>query len=151
RGDDAPVTEAPGEEAAKGAVSREAAEATKGSAIKLVTEILARLIGLFTTLLLARRLGAADFGTFGTLSVVAVILAEAADLGLQGTAGRALVAHTHSLAGLSRAKIAISLIVVGLVGLSLPMAPVLGPLVLFFVLAGWSEFLGVALRARGAR
>jgi O-antigen/teichoic acid export membrane protein len=142
---------APGEEATKGAASREAAEATKGSAIKLVTEILARLIGLFTTLLLARRLGAADFGTFGKLSVVAVILAEAADLGLQGTAGRALVARTHSLAGLSRAKIAISLAVVGLVGLSLPMAPVLGPLVLFFVLAGWSEFLGVALRARGAR
>ena len=56
------------------------AEATRGSAIKLGTELLARLIGLATTLLLARRLGPADFGAFGTLSVIAVVLAEAADL-----------------------------------------------------------------------
>jgi len=145
------VTDAGSGEATLQAASREAAEATKGSAIKLATELLARLIGLLTTLLLARRLGAADFGAFGKLSVIAVVLAEAADLGLSGTAGRALVAHTHSLAGLSRAKLAISLLVGGLAALALPVAPVLGPLVLFFVLAGWSEYLGVALRARSAR
>ncbi len=128
-----------------------AAEATRGSAIKLGTEVLARLVGLLTTLLLARQLGAADFGLFGRLSVIAVILAEAADLGLQGTASRALVAGTISLAALKRAKLTITAGVVGLAGMALPIAPVLSPLVLFFVLAGWSEFLGVALRARGDR
>jgi O-antigen/teichoic acid export membrane protein len=128
-----------------------AAEATRGSAIKLGTEIVARLVGLATTLLLARRLGAADFGLFGWLSVIAVVLAEAADLGLQGTASRALVARTISLNGLTRAKLVITALVVVLAGMALPVAPGLGPLILFFVLAGWSEFLGVALRARGDR
>jgi O-antigen/teichoic acid export membrane protein len=128
-----------------------AAEATRGSAIKLGTEILARLVGLATTLLLARRLGAADFGLFGFLSVIAVVLAEAADLGLQGTASRALVAGTISLRGLTRAKLLISAGVAAAAVLALPVAPVLVPLILFFVLAGWSEFLGVALRARGDR
>ncbi len=128
-----------------------AAEATRGSAIKLGTEVVARLVGLATTLLLARRLGAADFGLFGFLSVIAVVLAEAADLGLQGTASRALVAGTISLRGLTRAKLLISAGVAAAAVLALPLAPVLGPLVLFFVLAGWSEFLGVALRARGDR
>jgi O-antigen/teichoic acid export membrane protein len=128
-----------------------AAEATRGSAIKLGTEVLARLIGLFTTLLLARQLGAGDFGLFGRLSVIAVVLAEAADLGLQGTASRALVAGTISLRGMARAKLLITACVVCLALSFLPVAPVLSPLVLFFVLAGWSEFLGVALRARGGR
>ncbi len=131
--------------------SREASEATKGSAIKLGTELVARLVGLLTTLLLARRLGAADFGLFGRLSVIAVVLAEAADLGLQGTAARALVARTISLRGLMKAKVAISALVTALALVGLPFAPVLVPLVLFFVGAGWSEFLGVALRARGDR
>ncbi len=131
--------------------ARDAAEATKGSAIKLGTEVLARLVGLLTTLLLARRLGAADFGLFGRLSVIAVVLAEAADLGLQGTASRALVAGTLSLRAMTRAKLVITAGVVGLAAVALPVAPVLVPLVLFFVLAGWSEFLGVALRARGDR
>jgi O-antigen/teichoic acid export membrane protein len=128
-----------------------AAEASRGSAIKLGTEVLARLVGLLTTLLLARQLGAADFGLFGRLSVIAVVLAEAADLGLQGTASRALVAGTMSLSALKRTKLVITAGVVGLAGLALPVAPVLCPLVLFFVLAGWSEFLGIALRARGDR
>lgn len=129
----------------------EAAEATKGSAIKLGTELLARLIGLLTTLLLARRLGVTDFGLFGRLSVIAVVLAEAADLGLQGTASRALVARTLSLRGMTRAKLVISAVVAALAAAALPVAPVLVPLIFFFVLAGWSEFLGVALRARGNR
>ena len=34
---------------------------------------------------------------------------------------------------------------------AIPVSPLLAPLVVFFVLAGWSEFLGVALRARGDR
>lgn len=131
--------------------ARDAAVATKGSAIKLGTEVLARLVGLLTTLLLARRLGAADFGLFGRLSVIAVVLAEAADLGLQGTASRALVAGSLSLRGMTRAKLVITAGVAGLAAVALPVAPVLVPLVLFFVLAGWSEFLGVALRARGDR
>ncbi|HEY7515387.1 MAG TPA: polysaccharide biosynthesis C-terminal domain-containing protein [Vicinamibacteria bacterium] len=128
-----------------------AADATRGSAIKLGTELLARLVGLLTTLLLARQLGAADFGLFGRLSVIAVVLAEAADLGLQGTASRALVAGTISIRAMTRAKLVLTALVAGLAGAGLPVAPVLCPLVLFFVAAGWSEFLGVALRARGDR
>src|SRR5262245_31458533 len=141
----------PDSEAGAPALTSAAAETTRGSAIKLGTAIVARLVGLATTLLLARRLGAADFGLFGFLSVIGVVIAEAADLGLQGTASRALVAGTISLTGLTRAKLVITVCVAGLAGLALPFAPVLVPLILFFVLAGWSEFLGVALRARGDR
>jgi O-antigen/teichoic acid export membrane protein len=141
----------PASEAVSAPPASAAAEATRGSAIKLGTEIVARLVGLATTLLLARRLGAADFGLFGELSVIAVVLAEAADLGLQGTASQALVAGTISLKGLTRAKLVISAGVTAMAVLALPVAPVLTPLILFFVLAGWSEFLGVALRARGDR
>jgi O-antigen/teichoic acid export membrane protein len=138
-------------DAASSSAGSAAAEATRGSAIKLGTEVAARLVGLLTTLLLARELGAADFGLFGRLSVIAVVLAEAADLGLQGTASRALVAGTISLSALKRTKLILTACVGGLAGAALPIAPVLAPLVLFFVLAGWSEFLGVALRARGDR
>src|SRR5262249_5060635 len=77
-----------------------AREATRGSAVKLGAELIGRALGLLTTLLIARELGAADYGSFGALSVVAVVAAEAADLGLQGTASRALVARTLSLTAL---------------------------------------------------
>lgn len=128
-----------------------ASDATRGGAIKLAAEVASRLLGLGTTLLLARALGVADFGALGRLWYVALILAEAAEFGLQATATRALVAGSLSLRSLARARLLTS----GLVGAAalaaLPAAPVLAPLVLFFVLAGWAEFLGVALRCRGAR
>jgi O-antigen/teichoic acid export membrane protein len=130
---------------------READDATRGSAIKLAAELIGRPLGLATSFLVARALGVSDFGVFGKFWVIAVIAAEAADLGLQGTASRALVARTVSLAAIVRAK---SLLTAALV---LPAAaafffwPVLVPLLVYFVVAGWSELLGVALRARGHR
>ncbi len=142
--------------------AREANEATRGSAIKLAAEVASRLLGLGTTLLLARALGLAGFGAFGRLWTVALLLAELAEFGLQATATRGLVAGTFSLPALARARLITSGLVAGVAILALPAAaagpawaraaaPVLVPLVLFFVLAGWGEFLGVALRCRGAR
>jgi polysaccharide transporter, PST family len=129
----------------------EARDATRGSAVKLFAELLGRTLQLVTTLLLARGLGAAEFGLFGVLSSVAVVAAEAADLGLQGTAARALVAGTLSRRGIVRAKLwltgAFSLATLA----ALPFYPVLVPLLFYFVGAGWAEILGVALRARGRR
>jgi O-antigen/teichoic acid export membrane protein len=141
---------------------RDADEATRGSAIKLAAEVASRLLGLGTTLLLARALGVSDFGAFGRLWYVALLVAELAEFGLQATATRGLVAGTHSLLALARARLLTSLLVVGAAFVALPAGlagpawaraavPVLAPLVLFFVLAGWAEFLGVALRCRGAR
>jgi O-antigen/teichoic acid export membrane protein len=137
-------------------------DATRGSAIKLGAEILSRLLGLGTTLLLASGLGLADFGAFaGRFWYLALVLAEVAEFGLQATATRALVAGTLSLRSMVRARLASSGAVVAaaalfrIAGASLPglaeASAVLPPLVLFFVLAGWAEFLGVALRCRGAR
>jgi O-antigen/teichoic acid export membrane protein len=131
--------------------AREADDATRGSVIKLGAEVASRLLGLGTTLLLARALGVSDFGAFGRLWYVALILAEVAEFGLQATATRGLVAGTHSLRALGRARLVTSGLVAGAAVLALPALPVLAPLVLFFVLAGWAEFLGVALRCRGAR
>ena len=133
------------------AVGARANDATRGSAIKLAAEGASRILGLGTTLLLARALGLSGFGALGRLWYVALILAEVAEFGLQATATRGLVAGTFSLRALVRARLVTS----GLVGLAALLAvfafPVLVPLVLFFVLAGWAEFLGVALRCRGAR
>jgi O-antigen/teichoic acid export membrane protein len=128
-----------------------ASEATRGSAIKLATELLARLVYFATTFLISIHYGVEGFGRFGWSLEIAVVLAEAADLGLQGLAAQALVARTLSLAAVLRAKAAASGVVLLLALLALPGAPLLAPLVVFFVLAGWSELLGVALRARGAR
>ena len=105
-----------------------------------------------TTLLLIRGLGPSDFGAFGRLSLFALLLAELGELGLQTLASRALVAGTLSLAragaGAARARRAAW-------GVRrsprLGVAPVLAPLVLWFALSGWGEFLGVALRCRGRR
>jgi O-antigen/teichoic acid export membrane protein len=147
-------------EAASG--EREADDATRGSAIKLTAEVLSRLLGLGTTLLLARALGVSDFGALGRLWYVALLVAEFAEFGLQATATRGLVAGTHSLLSLARARLVTSGLVAGAAFLALPAAlagpawargaaPVLVPLVFYFVLAGWAEFLGVALRCRRAR
>jgi O-antigen/teichoic acid export membrane protein len=129
----------------------EARDATRGGAVKLFAELLGRALQLVTTLLLARGLGAADFGLFGVLSSVAVVAAEAADLGLQGTAARALVAGTLSQRGIVRAKLWLSGGFLLATLAVLPFFPPLAPLLLYFAGAGWAEILGVALRARGRR
>ena len=142
--------------------AREADDATRGSAVKLAAEVASRLLGLGTTLLLARALGVSDFGALGRLWYVALLLAELAEFGLQATATRALVAGTFSLKALARARVVTSALLAGAALVALPASqagpgwvraavPILVPLVLFFVLAGWGEFLGVALRCRGAR
>jgi O-antigen/teichoic acid export membrane protein len=82
---------------------------------------------------------------------LAVVLAEAADLGLQGIAVRALVARTAPLAGLLRAKAVLSAAFLLPVLALVPFAPLLAPLLLYFAGAGWAEILGVVLRARGRR
>jgi O-antigen/teichoic acid export membrane protein len=143
----------------------DADDATRGSAIKLAAEVASRLIGLGMTLLLLRGLGASDFGVFGVLSVYALLLAELGELGLQALASRALVAGTHSLESLVRARLVLAALVTGAALAAVPLAPAVarrlggGPvdgtalalLVAWFALSGWGEFLGVALRCRGAR
>jgi O-antigen/teichoic acid export membrane protein len=131
--------------------SREATDATRGSAIKLGAEVSSRLLGLATTFLLLRGLGASDFGRFGELSVYALFLAELGELGLQNLASRVLVAGSLSLPALVRARVWL-LAGVACVGLLvLAFNPTLALLLAWFVLSGWGEFLGVALRCRGAR
>jgi O-antigen/teichoic acid export membrane protein len=140
-----------GGSAARVSTDAEARDATRGSAVKLGAELLGRALQLLTTLLLARGLGASDFGAYGVLSAVAVVAAEAADLGLQGTATRALVAGTLSLRSLLRTKGLLSAaFLLGALAV-LPFSPMLTPLLLYFGGAGWAEILGVALRARGRR
>jgi O-antigen/teichoic acid export membrane protein len=138
-----------------------AGDATRGSAIKLGAELLGRAIALVTSLLIARRLGPAEFGSFAFLSGIAVLSAEVADLGLHGTASRALVSRTLALRAMLRTKGLLLFLPCGLGVLALLLMPaersaglrlaVFAPLVLYYVFAGWSEFLGVALRARGMR
>jgi O-antigen/teichoic acid export membrane protein len=132
-------------------LAREAEDASRGSAIKLAAEVLSRLLGLATTLLLIRGLGPSDFGAFGRLSLYALLLAELAELGLQTLASRALVAGSLSLGALVRARLVLVACVAGGALACLRLAPVLSPLVLWFALSGWGEFLGVALRCRGRR
>jgi O-antigen/teichoic acid export membrane protein len=136
-------------EAAGGA--HEANDATRGSAIKLAAEVVSRGLGLLTTVVITRGLGVEGFGVFGGPFVVAVLLAELGELGLQTTASRALVAGSVSLRSLVRARLALLAVVGGLALAAAPVSPVLSPLVLFFLLSGWGEFAGVALRCRGGR
>jgi O-antigen/teichoic acid export membrane protein len=130
--------------------SREANAATRGSALKLGAELVGRLLyGLTTTVAIPRVLGVEGTGTFVATSAVALVAAEAADLGLQGTASQALVAGTLSLRSMVRTKLLISGAVLLVAFLAVPWVPVFAPLLIFFTLAGWSELLGLALRARG--
>ena len=143
----------------------EADDATRGSAVKLAAEVLSRLLAAAMPFLVLRRLGAAEFGRFGELSVMALLVAELGELGLQNLASRALVAGTATLGSFLRARLLAS----GLVSLAalgaVPLAPAhagraglgsvdgiaLALLIAWFALSGWAEFLGVALRCRHAR
>ncbi len=134
----------------------EAALATRGSGIRLAAELGSRGFALTTSVLLAAGLGVRSFGVFAAVSSVAVILAELGELGLQQTASRALVAGTFGLRAMVRARLVLSVALLAVAGLAPVLARadwrgVLPPLILYFGLSGWSEFLGVALRARGHR
>jgi O-antigen/teichoic acid export membrane protein len=129
----------------------EAREATLGSAIRLGAEAGSRLLGVVTTLFVARSLGPADFGAFAAILGLVSIASEAGDLGLQTTASRALVAGTLSLPSLVRAKLLLTTLL-WLAAAPLGFIhPALVPLVLWVSLGRWCEFLGAALRARGRR
>jgi O-antigen/teichoic acid export membrane protein len=144
----------------------DAGDATRGSAIKLAAEVVTRLVTLATTLLIIRKLGVDRWNVFGRLWFIAPLVAELVEFGLQATATRALVAGTLSLKALARARAAL-LVLVGAVALAVATTPVatlverhapswlhlgvLATLALYFALSGWGEFLGVALRCRGAR
>ena len=143
----------------------EADEASRGSAVKLAAEVSSRLLLLFSTVLLIRGLGAADYGLLLGLQVYALLLAELGELGLQPLASRALVAGTISLRAFLRARLALAALAAAAAlaaGLLVPPlaarlgapavdGPSLALLVLWFALSGWGEFLGVALRCRGRR
>ena len=132
--------------------AREARERDARKRHQAPAEVASRLLGLATTLLLIRGLGdVGDFGAFGRLSVIALLLAELGELGLQTLASRALVAGTLSLRSLVRARLVLACALGGAALAGLAWAPVLSPLVLWFALSGWGEFLGVALRCRGER
>src|SRR5512139_174759 len=145
--------------------SREADDATRGSAIKLAAELTSRLLGLATTLLLIRGLRAAVFGSFTALTAYALLLAEAGELGLSALASRALVASTLSLRSLVLARLVLAPLVAAVALTASTAVPALaerwgalaldGPalalLVAWFALSGWGEFIGVALRCRRAR
>ena len=151
-------------------------DASRGSAIKLLAELAARLIAVATTLMVARVLGVADFGLFAVLSGVAAITAELADLGIQGIAVQALVSRTLALGALVRTKLRLTAALVLLAALAalapqvrsalaalapaawrpswevlLRRLPLLFPLVVYSTLTGWAELLGIALRVRGRR
>ena len=156
---------------------REAADATRGSSVRLAAEVGGRALSLLTSLLIAVGLGVEGFGVYAALSGLAIILAELGELGLQGTAQRALVAGAIRLRDMVRAKLALSLALAAaapvlvwairaLSPVAWPLVPaawqpsfqsvhqgvaLLVPFVFYFALAGWSEFLGVALRAHGRR
>ncbi len=143
----------------------EADEATRGSAVKLAAEVSSRLLTFATSWLIGRTLGVADFGRFNLLAACAVLLAETGELGLQNLASRALVAGTHSLRALARARLVALGLAAALALAAVPIAPALaarlGPepldgaalalLVAWYVLSGWAEFAGVGLRCRGGR
>jgi O-antigen/teichoic acid export membrane protein len=142
----------------------EAGDATRGAAIKLGAECAGRLFSIATALLIARGLGVEDFGSYALLTGIAVIVAEAGEFGLGATASQALVARSVSLPVLVATRLRLTAAVVAACGLCLLLLPVIAPaswggaawasllvpLVCYFLLAGWSDFLGIALRARGA-
>ena len=136
----------------------EADDASRGSAIKLGAEAAGRVVNVATTILIARSLSLGDFGAWNLASTAAVIAAEAADLGLQATAGRDLVTRRIALATVLRAKALLTVVATAALpllwllnrwtGLDVRLG-LFAPLLLYYALSGWTELLGVALRVRG--
>ena len=138
----------------------EAAQASTGSAIKLGAEAAGRLLGFATTVVITRSLAAGEYGRFELAMAAAIVAAEAADFGLAATAGRDLVTRRVGLSGVVRAKLFLTLLLLCAVPVlwwlgralagDVPFA-LFVPLVVFFVVGGWVELLGAALRAAGRR
>lgn len=136
----------------------DAAEATRGSAIRLGAEVAARLLSLATTFLLAVGLGVEGFGTYATLFGVALIVAQLGDLGLQQVAAPALVSGALSLRDLVSARLRLAALLaavamaLGVAARALPAqlawAASLPVFVVYAGLATAAEFIGVCLRAR---
>ncbi|MCM2256897.1 MAG: hypothetical protein NDJ94_14665 [Vicinamibacteria bacterium] len=130
-----------------------AAPAVRGSAVRLATEVVGRGLAFAATLLIARGLGPASYGTFVVLLGVALVAAESADLGLAGTAARTLADRSWRLRDLVRAKLALSSLVLipatalGLAGAGNGPLHVLPMLMAAVVAVSWVEALGVALRS----
>lgn len=80
-------------------------DATRGSAARLGAEIGVRALRMATAFLLVAGLGAAGFGVYAALWGVAVLAAEAADLGLRTFACPALAGRRVGLAPLVRTKL----------------------------------------------
>ena len=152
----APVTD----ETARAA--READDATRGSAVKLAAEVASRLLGLGTTLLLARALGVSGLRGARPALVRRAAAGRAGRVRASGDrdagagGGHLLAegprpgARRHVRPRWPGPRSCPARVSAG-PGWVRGAVPVLVPLVLFFVLAGWGEFLGVALRCRGAR
>jgi O-antigen/teichoic acid export membrane protein len=126
--------------------------ATRGSAVRLATELLGRGFAFGATLLIARGLGPEAYGVFAVLSGVAWVAAEGSDLGLTGTAARTLAAGSWELGDLRRAKLVLSALIAGPALLVVatthrPGLRALAALVLGMVAVSWTETLGVALRS----
>lgn len=124
--------------------------ATRGSVVRLATEFVGRGLAFGATVILARGLGPASYGTFAVLWGVAWVVAEGADLGLAGTATRTLTERSWRLRDLVRAKLALSAVVIGTAAAVLAGGPrplrALAVLVLGVVAVSWVEAIGIALR-----
>jgi O-antigen/teichoic acid export membrane protein len=130
----------------------EAREASRGSAIKLAADVAGRFLSFGTTLLIARSLTVAELGRFELASIAALIAAEAADLGLLATSGRELVTGRLSMRAVLRTKLLLSaaaaLVLPALV-LACGLDALALPLIAYYALGGWTEWLGLVLRVRG--
>jgi len=129
----------------------DAGEASRGSAIKLAADVAGRCLGLGTALLITRALTVGDLGRFEIAAALAVLAAEAADLGLSATSARDLVAGRVSIRAVLRAKLLLSAAaatVLPVLVLAGGFEPLTIPLLAYFVLGGWAEWLGVVLRVR---
>lgn len=126
--------------------------AARGSALRLVSELVGRGLAFVAALAIARGLGPASFGAFAVLWGVAWVVAEGADLGLAGTASRALTDRSWRLRDLVRAKLALSAGVLGLAAATALASGGSGPLralallVVAVVAVSWVEAIGIALR-----
>ena len=127
-----------------------AQEASRGSAVRLGAEVLSRGLTFAATILMAHALRVADFGWFAAQSGIASILAEAGDQGLQALTARGLVAGHFTLGDFLKARAILLALCAVPATILIVQLPVLGILVVYFLLANWTEFIGVALRARHA-
>jgi anaerobic magnesium-protoporphyrin IX monomethyl ester cyclase len=148
--------------AALGASSQETQDdATRGSATRLGAEIGVRVLRMASAFLLVAGLGATGFGMYAALWGLAVLVAEAADLGLRTAACPGVAARRIGLAPLVRTKLWLLGVSFCLLGVAaVPLLSSAGgagtalPLLAFMaaaLLVTGAELGGVLLRAVGRR